>query len=115
MQMKKNIEILFLEDAENFFDSLPQKMKDKFSISFYKVKNGYKGSWFEKLKNTDGIFEFRERGSDKFYRIFAFWDKTVEQETLIIGTHGIDKKTNKTPGKEIKKAESIKKKYFNLK
>jgi phage-related protein len=113
--MKKNIEILFLEDAEKFFHGLPQKMKDKFSISFYKVKNGYKGPWFEKLKGTDGIFEFREKGFDKYYRIFAFWDKTPEQETLIIGTHGMDKKTNKTPAKEIKKAESIKKMYFNFK
>ncbi len=113
--MKKNIEIIFLEDAENFFHKLPQKIKDKFSFSFYKVKNGYKGPWFEKLKETDGIFEFRERGFNNFFRIFAFWDKTLEDETLIIGTHGINKKTNKTPGKEIAKAEAIKKMYFNLK
>lgn len=113
--MGKNIEIVFLDEAENFFDELPEKMKDKFSFSFYKVKNGYKGPWFEKLKKTDGIFEFRERGDNKFYRIFAFWDSTLEFETLIIGTHGINKKTNKTPRKEINKAETIKKEYFNSK
>ena len=34
---------------------------------------------------------------------------------MIIATHGFDKKSNKTPQKEIKKAEQIKKNYFNSK
>jgi len=31
---------------------------------------------------------------------------------LILASHGLDKKTNKTPRKEIEKAESIKQQYF---
>jgi phage-related protein len=46
------------------------------------------------------------------YRLFAFWDKRGTQETLIVCTHGLDKKTQKTPPQEIKKAEQMKKKYF---
>ena len=28
---------------------------------------------------------------------FAFWDKSGKKETLVLATHGILKKTNKTP------------------
>lgn len=113
--LKKPIDIIFLKEAEKYFNNLPQKVKDKFTIAFFKTKNGYKGDWFEKLKETEGIFEFRRRDQNKFYRIFAFWDADLENKTLIVGTHGIDKKSNKTPSKEIKKAETIKRKYFNSK
>ena len=43
----------------------------------------------------------------------TFWD--TEEETLVIATHGIVKKTQKTPLKEITKAEEIRKEYFNNK
>ena len=39
----------------------------------------------------------------------------AENETLVIATHGIIKKTQKTPAKEIAKAETIKKEYFKSK
>lgn len=113
--MNKEIEIIFLKEAEWYFNQLPEKVKDKFTFSFTKTKLGYKGEWFEKLKNTSGLFEFRARDESKFYRIFAFWDGTGEDKTLIVSTHGFDKKSNKTPSKEIEKAEEIKKQYFNSK
>ena len=47
--------------------------------------------------------------------MLAFWDRKGEIETLIVATHGFLKKTNKTPISEIKKAESIKDKYFKKK
>lgn len=47
------------------------------------------------------------------YRLFAFWD--TESDTLIVATHGIIKKTQKTPSKEIAKAEKLKEIYFNNK
>ncbi len=107
--MEKEIEIIFLKEAEKYFNNLPPKVKDKFTISFTKTKLGYKGEWFEKVKNSDGVFEFRARDAHKFYRIFAFWDGTSKNKTLVVGTHGLDKKSNKTPAKEIKKSEQIKK------
>ncbi len=110
--VKKEIEIYFLSEAENYFNNLPQKIKDKFTISFTKTKVGYKGAWFSKLNDSDGIFEFRQRDSEKFYRIFAFWDGTGKDKTLIVATHGINKKRNKTPIKDIRKAERVKKNYF---
>ena len=47
------------------------------------------------------------------YRLFSFWD--TETGTLIVATHGIVKKTQKTPQKEIAKAEEIRQQYFELK
>lgn len=43
----------------------------------------------------------------------AFWD--TEEDTLVIATHGIVKKTQKTPSKEIAKAERIRQEYFKSK
>lgn len=42
-----------------------------------------------------------------------FWD--TENDTLVVTTHGIIKKTQKTPSKEIKRAEDIRIEYFNTK
>jgi phage-related protein len=46
--------------------------------------------------------------------MLAFWGKT--QNALVIATHGFIKKSQKTPLKEIEKAEQIMRKYYmNLK
>jgi phage-related protein len=45
--------------------------------------------------------------------LFAFWDKDIN--TLVVATHGIMKKTQKTPKSEIAKAEGIRQKYFENK
>ena len=67
---------------------------------------------FKKLENSE-IWEFRTLFNGSCYRLFSFWD--TKTETLIIATHGIVKKSQKTPSKEIRKAEEIRKKYFELK
>ncbi len=51
----------------------------------------------------------------KAYRLFAFWDNTGANEILIIATDGILKKTQKTPTREIKKAEAIRKQFLENK
>ena len=114
MNLKKPIKVRFLKEAEEYFLKQNDKIQKKFLLAFEKTESGRKGDWFEKLKNTDGIYEFRQSDHQKFYRVFAFWD-SEDKETLIVATHGIDKKSNKTPAKEIKKAEQIKKKYLETK
>jgi phage-related protein len=68
---------------------------------------------FKKLNNN--IWEFRTIYSGKAFRLFSFWDISAGRETLVIATHGILKKTQKTPPNEIKKAESIRKGYLEHK
>ncbi len=113
--MDKPIEVIFMKQAEDFVDELEEKSRRKLFQAIRKTKAREIGLWFKKLKGTDGIYEFRFDESGKFYRLFAFWDNEDKIETLVVGTHGIAKKTNKTPNEEIKKAERIKKEYFEEK
>jgi phage-related protein len=63
---------------------------------------------FKKLDDTD-IWEFRTFYNRMQYRLLAFWDRNGDGITLVIATHGFIKKTQKTPLKEIAKAEEIRK------
>jgi phage-related protein len=68
---------------------------------------------FKKLSGE--TWEFRTLYNKKYYRLFAYWDKTDKTETVVVSTHGIVKKTDKVPKSEIEKAERIRKLYFELK
>ena len=109
--MSKPIEIILLPEAEKFVDKIEISARKKMFYAIRKTKTRIYGDWFEKLKSSKDIFEFRVKDS-KFFRLFAFWDSTGDTETLIICTYGLIKKTNKTPKKDIEKAEMIKEKYF---
>ncbi|MBX2816497.1 MAG: type II toxin-antitoxin system RelE/ParE family toxin [Saprospiraceae bacterium] len=110
-KFKKPIDIELLKEANDYFETLPDKIQTKFFVSFDKTKVGLKGDWFKSI--GDEIWEFRQRDSQKFYRLLAFWDKTKESETLIVATHGFNKKTNKTPKSQKKRAIRIKREYFD--
>lgn len=112
--LKKPIKVRLMKEAEEYILKQNEKIQKKFLFAFDKTEAGIKGRWFENLKSSDGIYEFRLSDHQNFYRVFAFWD-SEKKETLIIGTHGFDKKSNKTPQKEIKKAEQIKRQYFDNK
>ena len=113
--MGKPIVVIFLSQAEDFVEELEIKARRKLFSIIRKTKERIIGQWFTKLKDSEGIYEFRFDESDKFYRLFTFWDTEGETETLVIGTHGIAKKTNQTPKEEIRKAERIKQAYFEEK
>jgi phage-related protein len=113
--MNKPIQIILLRPAEDFLDSLEPIVRKKFFYSFRKTKERLFGDWFKKMKGTDDIYEFRIVENKKWYRLFAFWDNSNNSQTLIIGSNGYIKKTDKTPQSEIHKAESIKRDYFKNK
>ena len=110
--MDKPIEIIALPQAEEFLDSLEEPVRKKFFHSMRKTKERIIGDWFKKMIGTDGIYEFRVDNNGKFYRLFAFWDSRGSKQTLIVATHGLIKKSNKTPKSDIDKAEELKNKYF---
>ena len=105
--------VIFLIEARAFLLELDEKSRDKiiFNIDKSKIKND--NELFKKLKGE--IWEFRTLYNKTYFRIFAFWDKTHKVETLVLATHGIIKKTGKTPEKEIDKAEKIRLRYFEQK
>ena len=102
-----------MEEALTFIESLPQSVGDKLLEIVHRIEGGERNAvLFSKLEGTD-IWEFRTLYNKIKYRLFAFWD--TETDTIIIATHGIIKKTQKTPKKEIAKAERIRQEYFNAK
>lgn len=106
--------VVLTEGAQAFLESLPHEAKEKIVYNIRRVMAGeMNNELFKKLENSDGIWEFRTLYRKIAYRLFAFWD--TENETLVIATHGIIKKTQKTPSKEITKAEDIKRRYFEIK
>ncbi|MFK7050158.1 type II toxin-antitoxin system RelE/ParE family toxin [Flavobacterium columnare] len=108
--MEPKFKVEFLDEAVKFIESLDEKTKAKilYNIKLSQYKNDKE--LFKKL--TDTIWEFRTLYNKTYYRFFAFWDKTNNQETLVISTHGIEKKTSKIPKNEILKAENLRTIYF---
>lgn len=111
MQSKFSVE--FLEEAVTFVESLDDKAKEKVLYNIWKASITRDKKLFKKL--TDDIWEFRTLFGKVQYRLFAFWDKVNSQNTLVIATHGIIKKTGKTPASSISKAEELRKLYFERK
>ncbi len=106
-------EVLFLTEAREFLLRLDIKSRDKIIFNIDKAKIKSDNELLKKLKGE--IWEFRTLFNRTHYRIFAFWDKEDSKQTLVLTTHGIIKKTDKTPEKEIVKAEQIRLRYFEIK
>lgn len=111
--MKPSFEIQLLSDAIEFLDNLDSKTREKIYYNLKKSQFVNDNDLFKKLNDT--IWEFRTLYNSKAYRLFAFWDKVNGKDTLVVATHGILKKTQKTPPKEIKKAEEIRIQYLEYK
>ncbi|MCF6171982.1 MAG: type II toxin-antitoxin system RelE/ParE family toxin [Bacteroidales bacterium] len=111
--MRKRFEVILLEEVWELLDTLEEKVKDKILYNLEKSKYINDPELLKKL--NDDIWEFRSKYRSLQYRLLSFWDKTENSETLIVSTHGIIKKTDKVPKREIEKARQIMKKYFDQK
>lgn len=67
--------------------------------------------FFRFLEGSDGIYEVRVDIDGNIYRVFC----CLDEGAVVVLFHGIQKKSQKTPPKEIKRAEAIKKEYFKSK
>ncbi len=113
MEAKERFRIIYSEETVNFLESLDEKAREKIMYNVNKSKYVIDKTLFKKLSDADDIWEFRTLYNGITYRLFAFWD--TEAEALVLTTHGIVKKTQKTPAKEIAKAIEIKNEYFKSK
>lgn len=112
MEAKVRFKIIYSEETIKFLNSLDEKAKAKIMYNINKSKYVIDKELFKKLETTD-IWEFRTLYNGIAYRLFAFWD--TDKEALVLTTHEFIKKTQKTPNKEIAKAEEIREQYFNSK
>lgn len=110
MEDKFVYDVRFSNEAADFITALGKKAKEKIFFNINKVRHGVKDvDIFKKLENSD-IWEFRTLHNRIAYRLFAFFDE--ENKRIIVVTHGIVKKTQKTPLKEIEKAEMYRINYL---
>lgn len=110
---KPLFKLIALKEATEFIAALPDDARVKVLYNIRKVRYGVRDTeLFKKLGDT-GIWEFRTVWRGMAYRLFAFWDTDVD--TLVVATHGLVKKTQKTPKKEIEKAKAVRKEYFDNK
>jgi len=103
--------VRFLEEAKVFLDELDEKARDKIVYNIWKARSTNDKELFKKLK--DEIWEFRTKYNKTYYRLFAFWDKRYKNDTVVISSHGLIKKTDKIPKSEIERAEKSRMKYLN--
>lgn len=99
---------------QEYLDSLPDKVSLKLEtlvdlVEEYGIYQSAINRWVEKL--DDNIYEVRKEFGKLWHRVFFFKD-TEQNLSVYIITHGISKKSNKTPKKEIDRANAIRKRYF---
>jgi phage-related protein len=112
MERKRKL-IFFRNYFKEFFEPLKEKVKDKIDYVLFLVVSAERipKKFFEYMNGTDGLFEIRIEFESNIYRIFCCFD----EGNLVVLFNGYQKKSQKTPKKEIDKALRIKDEYFNSK
>lgn len=109
-ETKKQRTIIFYKNYfEEFFSSQRDKVKDKIIWTFSLIEELPKvpETYLKHIENTDGLYEIRVQQGSDIFRIFSFFD----EGQLVVLANGFQKKTQKTPKKEIDKALKIKEEY----
>jgi putative addiction module killer protein len=96
---------------EDFFDSLTDKAKEKvlYALMLLKTQDRLPSKFVKYIR--EDIFELRIEFEGNAYRIFFCFDDGY----LVILFNAFQKKTQKTPAKEIEKAIELKKEYYERK
>ena len=95
-------ETRFLEEANEFISKLDAKTIKKILYNIDLAEQTNDPKLFKKLQKD--IWEFRTKFAGLQIRLLAFWDKTDNNLTLVIATHGFIKKFDKIPTNEIDQA-----------
>lgn len=109
-----NRQIIFHGDHFiDFYKKLDTKVKSKIQYVFELIKQveSVPLKFLSPITGYEGLFEIRVKFHSNIYRIFCCFDKG----RLVVLFNGFQKKTQKTPRKEIEKAMRLKKEYFEQK
>jgi len=98
---------------QEFFDKLNPEVQKKFNwtLQLIATLDRIPEKYFKHMTNTDGIYEVRVEYASNIFRVFSFFDKG----NLVILVNGFQKKTQKTPKKELELAEKLKQEYLKKK
>lgn len=96
--------------VEDFLDSLSgeQAQKVTWVLQLIEDLERIPVQYFKKLVNTDDLWEVRIQVGNNIFRLLGF----LEGKQVVILNHAFQKKTQKTPAKEILIAEARKKEYL---
>jgi phage-related protein len=96
---------------EDFFKEQSPKVQDKIIkiLDLIEQVERIPVTYLRYVEGTDGLFEVRVILNGNIFRVFCFFDGN----RLIVLLSGFQKKTQKTPKKEIEHAERIKAEYYN--
>ena len=97
----------------DFYKEQDNKVQEKieYVLDLIRYEKRVPIKFLKLLVSTDGIYEIRVITTYRSIRILCFFDKGE----LVVLTNCFVKKTQKTPRKEIRLAEKIKKEYLNEK
>ncbi len=87
------------------------KMKIKYALELIKQVDNVPSKFLSSITGYEGLFEIRVEYESNIYRIFCCFDKGK----LVVLFNGFQKKSQKTPKKEIEKAMRLKQEYFATK
>jgi len=110
MNGKQFREVIFYgEYFWEFYYKQSRKVKDKitWTIGLLNYLEVIPEKYLKHIEETD-LYEIRVSFGNNIFRIFCFFDK----DRLVIVFNGFQKKTQKTPKKEIDRAVSLKKEYY---
>ncbi|WP_062129149.1 type II toxin-antitoxin system RelE/ParE family toxin [Geofilum rubicundum] len=107
-------EIKFYENYfVEFYLSLDSTVQEKIEYVFKLIRtvDRIPQKFLKHIESTDGLYEIRIKVGSDIYRVFCCFDKGK----IVILFNGFQKKSQKTPKKEIDKALRLKNEYFNNK
>ena len=93
---------------EAFRETLKEKEKDKIDYCLLLLKTQDRVPVKFVSPVTDGLYELRIEYNGNIYRVFFVFD----EGNIVVLFNGFQKKTQKTPKKDIEKALNIKKEYY---
>lgn len=105
--------ILFKTYFKEFYVAQPTMVRDKINyvLRLVETQRIIPRKFFRIIEGTYGIYEIRIESDGNIYRVFCCMDEGA----LVVLFHGFQKKSQKTPPKEIKRAETILKEYLKSK
>lgn len=112
--MNRKRELLFYKNYfKDFYQQQTWKVQKKILWTLQIVESLEKipELYFKHLENTDGLYEIRVQVGGNIFRIFCFFD----QNSVVVVGHGFQKKSQKTPTKEIERAVKMKEEYYEAK
>lgn len=109
--MKYREVIIYKDYFEDFFKKQSRKVQDKIIkvLDILETVDRIPATYLKYIEGTNGLFEIRAQFGSDIFRIFCCFDGN----RLVVLFSGFQKKTQKTPLKEIAKAVRIMDEYFN--